>query len=215
MPALAPILLAAAYLIGSIPFSFLVVRLFAGDDIRRHGSGNVGATNVARSFGKLPGLIALVLDVAKGWGATALAVWLVQHSQWPYPISAGFHEWPHTPSFWIGAAALAAVLGHVFPVWLGFRGGKGVATAAGTFLALAPLALLVALVVFVATVAITRYISLGSILAAAALPLIVRFALDVPVWTSLAAIAIAAVVIVKHHENIGRLARGEERRFPR
>ena len=214
MPALAPLLLLAAYLIGSIPFSFLVVRLVAGDDIRRHGSGNVGATNVARSFGRLPGIVALLLDLAKGWAAAALATFLVAHSAWPYPLAAGL-GWPHAPSFWVGAAALAAVLGHVFPVWLNFRGGKGVATAAGTFLVLSPLALLVGFVVFLVTVAITRYISLGSILAAASLPVVVRFASEAPVWLSVFSIAIAAVVILKHHENIGRLARGDERRFPR
>lgn len=214
MPVLAPLLLLVAYLIGSIPFSFLVVRLLAGDDIRRHGSGNVGATNVARSFGRLPGIIALLLDAAKGWGATAIALHAVAHPAWPYPLTPGV-GWPHAPSFWIGAAALAAVIGHVFPIWLGFRGGKGVATASGTFIVLAPFALLVAFVVFAITVAATRYISLGSILAAASLPLVVRFASDSPVWLSVAAIAIAAVVIAKHHENIARLARGEERRFPK
>lgn len=211
---LPPLLLLLAYLIGSIPFSFIVVRLLAGDDIRRHGSGNVGATNVARNFGRLPGVIALVLDGAKGWAATALAVWMSGRERWPYPYEAGL-DWPHAPTFWIGAAAFVAVLGHVFPIWLNFRGGKGVATAAGTFIVLAPAALTVAFVVFMLTLLVTRYVSLGSILAAAALPVFVRFASEGTFWLTLFSIAIAAVVVMKHHENVARLARGEERRFPR
>lgn len=211
---LPPLLLLLAYLIGSIPFSFLVVRLLSGDDIRRHGSGNVGATNVARNFGKLPGILALALDFGKGWAATALAVWITGRAEWPYAYSAGL-EWPHAPTFWIGAAAFVAVIGHVFPVWLNFRGGKGVATAAGTFVVLAPAALAVAFVVFVLTLLVTRYVSLGSMLAAATLPVFVRFAADGTFWLTLFSIVIAAVVIIKHHENLARLARGEERRFPR
>ena len=214
MLALPPLLLLLAYLIGSIPFSFLVVRLLAGDDIRRHGSGNVGATNVARNFGKTPGVIALLLDVAKGWAATALAVYVTNRPEWPYPYASGL-DWPHAPTFWVGAAAFAAVLGHIFPVWLNFRGGKGVATAAGTFIVLAPAALGVAAVIFILTLIVTRYVSLGSILAAAALPVFVRFAANPTFWLTLFSIAIAAVVILKHQENVGRLARGEERRFPR
>lgn len=214
MTTLPPLLLLAAYLIGSIPFSFLVVRLMKGADIRGVGSGNVGATNVARSFGKVPGIIALILDATKGWAATALAVWVTAHPQWPYPLEAGL-GWPHAPSFWIGAAAALAVLGHVFPIWLGFRGGKGVATAAGSFLVLAPAALALAALIFAVTVAVTRYISLGSILAAASVPVAVRFASDGTVWLTVFTIIIAALVIAKHHENIARLAHGEERRFPR
>lgn len=211
---LPPLLLLLAYLLGSIPFSFIVVRMIAGDDIRRHGSGNVGATNVARTFGKLPGIVALVLDAGKGWAATALAVWMTTLPEWPYHYQPGL-EWPHSPTFWIGAAALTAVLGHVFPIWLNFRGGKGVATAAGTFLVLAPAALGVAFILFALTVAVTRYISLASILAAASLPVFVRFSAGGTLWLTVFSILIAAVVVLKHHENVARLARGEERRFPR
>src|SRR3954471_12760630 len=103
-------LLLLAYLIGSIPFSFLVVKLFAGADIRQHGSRNVGATNVARSFGKLPGIVALILDGAKGWAAVALGRWLVGRPDWSAPIAS--------TSFWVTLAAVVAVLGHMFPVWL-------------------------------------------------------------------------------------------------
>jgi acyl phosphate:glycerol-3-phosphate acyltransferase len=208
------VLLLTAYLIGSIPFSFLIVRLLTGADIRQHGSGNVGATNVLRNFGRAPGLIALVLDLAKGWAAVTLARWFVVLPAWPldYTLNA---EWIHAPSFWIGAAALAAVLGHIFPVWLGFEGGKGVATATGVFLGLAPAALGAGLLLFLIVVLLTRYISLGSIVAAAAIPVWIRFLGDAPIWTTVFAIVISLLVIVKHHANIARLARGEERKFPR
>src|SRR3954447_26467025 len=133
-------LLLLAYLLGSIPFSFLVVKLFAGADIRQHGSRNVGATNVARSFGKLPGIIALLLDGAKGYAAVAVARWLVARPEWSSPM--------RSTSFWITLAAVIAVLAHMFPVWLKFHGGKGVATATGAFLAIDPKALAAALIVF-------------------------------------------------------------------
>src|SRR5437763_6981946 len=112
-------LVVAAYLLGSIPFSFLVGKAVSGADIRQHGSRNVGATNVARSFGKLPGIVALILDGAKGWAAVALARWLVVRPDWSAPA--------RSPSFWVTLAAVIAVLGHMFPVWLRFHGGKGVA----------------------------------------------------------------------------------------
>src|SRR6266540_341095 len=109
-------LLLAAYLIGSIPFSFLVVKLVSGDDIRNVGSRNVGATNVARSFGKLPGIIALLLDMAKGYAAVALAKWVTSSPQWPLPV--GVDVLPlHSRAFWIAMCGLIAVLGHMFPIW--------------------------------------------------------------------------------------------------
>src|SRR2546421_4114119 len=126
-------LVVSAYLIGSIPFSYLVVRLFAGADIRQHGSRNVGATNVARSFGKLPGIIALLLDIAKGWAAVELAKWIVTRPEWTAPI--------RSLAFSVTLAAVIAVLAHMFPVWLKFHGGKGMATASGAFLAIDPTAL--------------------------------------------------------------------------
>src|SRR5947207_1979458 len=107
------ILVVAAYLLGSIPFSFLVVKLVAGADIRQHGSRNVGATNVARSFGKLPGVVALVLDGAKGWAAVAVARWIINRPQWTAPVQS--------TSFWVTLAAVIAVLAHMFPVWLKFH----------------------------------------------------------------------------------------------
>src|SRR5687768_9797839 len=130
------LLIIASYLIGSIPFSYLVVRAFAGTDIREQGSRNVGATNVARTAGKLPGILALLLDIAKGYGAIAFAKWLVTLPAWPYTPVAGSPL--HSLEFWIALAGLIAVLAHMYPAWLRFHGGKGVATAAGVFLALDP-----------------------------------------------------------------------------
>ena len=131
-------LLVTSYLIGSIPFSFLIVKLTTGADIRKVGSRNVGATNVARSFGKLPGIIALILDAAKGYGVVALARWVTGSSNWALPIG-GDASPIHSRAFWITLCALVAVIGHMFPVWLRFHGGKGVATGAGAFLSLDPL----------------------------------------------------------------------------
>src|ERR1043165_2420008 len=141
------LLVAASYLIGSIPFSYLVVRLMTGQDIREHGSRNVGATNVARSFGKAPGIIALFLDGAKGYAVVVLAEWLVRRPGWPLPVASDALPW-HSVAFWIAFGALVAVVGHMFPIWLRFHGGKGVATATGAFLALDPIAVAAALLVF-------------------------------------------------------------------
>jgi glycerol-3-phosphate acyltransferase PlsY len=206
--------LTIAYLLGSIPFSFLVVRLFAREDIRTHGSGNVGATNVMRNFGKLPGLLALVLDLGKGYAAVAIAQHLVASKMWPFRYEQGA-DLMHSPSFWIGFASFLAVIAHMYPVWLGFHGGKGVATAAGVFLALDPRALLAGLIVFAIVLLIWRYVSLASMLAAASLPVWFRFISHSPMWITLFAIAISVAVILKHHANIARLADGTERKFPR
>ena len=148
----------AAYLIGSIPFGYLIVRRKMGDDIRETGSGGTGATNVSRRAGKAAGVFTLVLDALKGSVAVLVARVLLNDG-------AGA-DW------FVAAAAIATLLGHIFPVWLGFRGGKGVATGVGVFVILAPVALLCAGVLFVAVVSLTRYVSLGSITAAATIPLL-------------------------------------------
>lgn len=206
-------LLALAYLIGSIPFSFIVVKLVAGQDIRRLGSHNVGATNVARTAGKLPGIIALVLDLAKGYAAVAVARMLVSQPQWPF--DSGVLPW-QSREMWVALAGLVAVIGHMFPVWLRFEGGKGVATATGAFLALHPIAVAAGLLVFAIVLLLFRYVSLASIVSAASIPLFFRFLVrDAPFWHIVISIAIALLVIVKHHANIARLAGGEERKFGR
>lgn len=191
-----------AYLIGSIPFGYLIVRRKVGGDIRETGSGGTGATNVSRRAGKAAGVFTLLLDALKGSVTVLVAILLVG----PSPQA----EW------WIAAAAIATIVGHVFPVWLGFRGGKGVATGVGVFLVLAPVALLGAGVLFVAIVSFTRYVSLGSIIAAATIPLFVwlQAAFVVPVADLrpllTAAIAGAALIVFAHRGNIGRLAHGTE-----
>lgn len=202
-------LLLAAYLIGSIPFSWIVTRLATGKDLREVGSRNVGATNVARNIGRAPGLVALVLDAAKGFGVVLLARAWTAAPGWPdAPGVAG------VASFWVAAAAVTAVLAHMFPVWLGFRGGKGVATAAGVFLAIAPRSLGIAALLFLAVVLSTRFVSLGSMLCSAVMPLLLRFVERETFWIVIASIVIAVAVIAKHHENIARLATGSESRFP-
>jgi glycerol-3-phosphate acyltransferase PlsY len=191
----APSVIAAAYLIGSIPFSFLVARAFGVADVRRVGSGNVGATNVLRSAGRGAGAAALILDVAKGALAVAIALRL-----------APGH--PVLPA----VAAGAAVVGHVYPLWLGLRGGKGVATGLGAFAMLEPLAALIAVPIFGLTVATTQFASLGSVVGAASLALLTLFfrGLD-PV--AIAAIATATLIVVRHRSNQRRVLDGTERRL--
>jgi glycerol-3-phosphate acyltransferase PlsY len=196
---------AFAYLLGSIPFGYLLVRLRGGGDVRQTGSGGTGATNVTRRAGKSVGVLTLLLDALKGVAAVLVA---------RAALGAGAGaEW------WVSAAAVAAVLGHVFPVWLRFRGGKGVATGLGVFLVLAPLATLCALVVFVFVVWLWRYVSLGSITAAGVLPLAVWSLSAAGVSDRAAspvlAVAVtgAALIIYMHRANIGRLFRGEESRW--
>jgi glycerol-3-phosphate acyltransferase PlsY len=183
------------YLLGSISFAVLLVRAVAGKDIRSEGSGNAGATNVLRAHGKKLALLVALLDVAKG-AAAVLLVRLVT-----------------ADPLWASAAGVAAVLGHVFPVFYGFRGGKGVATAVGVFLVLAPLALLCCLAVFVAIVAITRYVSLGSVVAMTLLPPVAGLVFHSPRPVVTAAAVTAIVVLGKHLDNLKRLARGEERKL--
>jgi glycerol-3-phosphate acyltransferase PlsY len=193
--------LTLAYLLGSIPFGYLLVRIFRKQDVRTTGSGNIGATNVARSGGKGLGLLTLFLDALKG----AVAVLIATHIS-PNTL--------HGPSTLAIATAVVAVIGHVFPVWLGFRGGKGIATALGVFLALVPWVALSALGLFILVVATTRLVSLGSILAAVSIPV---FALILVPHRSTALLlglsAISLLTIVKHHANISRLLHGTESRF--
>jgi glycerol-3-phosphate acyltransferase PlsY len=211
LPALA--LIVAAYVVGSIPFSFLVVKLLAGKDVREHGSRNVGATNVARTAGRVAGVIALLLDVAKGYAAIALARWIVSQPDWPF--EPGVLPW-QSRELWIGLAGLIAVLGHMFPMWLRFHGGKGVATAAGVIVALDPLVMIAAMIVFAIVLLVFRYVSLASIVTAASIPLLFRFfAQNAPFWRIIMSIGIALAVILKHHSNISRLAQGTERKLGR
>jgi glycerol-3-phosphate acyltransferase PlsY len=212
-PALPVTLVLSAYLIGSLPFSFLVVKVFAGADIRQHGSRNVGATNVARTFGKVPGIIALLLDISKGYAAVAVAGWIANRPDWP--IAAASSGGPlQSRQFWIALAGFIAVLAHMFPVWLRFHGGKGVATATGVFLGLDPVVILAAAIVFAIVLITTRFVSLASISSAASVPLFFHFmAHEAPFWRVVISIFIAVAVILKHHSNIARLAHGEERRM--
>ncbi|MGZ5380783.1 MAG: glycerol-3-phosphate 1-O-acyltransferase PlsY [Thermoanaerobaculia bacterium] len=189
--------LVAAYLLGSISFAIVLVRLFRGVDVRHEGSGTAGATNVLRTSGKRLATLTMLLDIGKG----ALAVLLMQAIT-------------YDPR-WLGAAACAAVLGHVFPVWFGFRGGKGVATAIGGFSVLCPLAVLAVVAVFVAVVAATRLVSLGSITAACLLPLAMRLLFHAPDPEVAAASVVTILLIVSHRANIRRLLEGTERRLGR
>jgi glycerol-3-phosphate acyltransferase PlsY len=179
--------------------------LVAGADIRQHGSRNVGATNVARTFGKLPGIVALILDAAKGWAAVAVARWLVARPEWSAPVRSA--------AFWVTLAAVIAVLAHMFPLWLKFHGGKGVATATGAFLAIDPKALGAGLIVFAIVILATRVVSLASILSATSIPIFLRFLTHAPFWTVALSIVISIAIIVKHHSNIARLAQGTERKM--
>jgi glycerol-3-phosphate acyltransferase PlsY len=198
------LIVAASYLLGSIPTGYLLVRLFRHQDIRQAGSGNIGATNVLRAGGKGLGAATFLLDMLKGCSAVWLGAFL------------GGLLLPHCPLRDAEAlAALVAVLGHVFPVWLRFRGGKGVATGFGVFLAATPLAALAAISVFFLVLAISRYVSLASILGAASFPPFAYFLVrgDRPTFFIAVEIAVALLIIVKHHQNIRRLIAGTESRL--
>jgi glycerol-3-phosphate acyltransferase PlsY len=187
------LVLSASYLIGSIPFSYLVARR-AGVDVRKVGSGNVGATNVMRSAGRAAGIVAFLLDASKGAAAALLAQRLVTGDLLP-PL-----------------AAAAAVLGHMYPVWLGFTGGKGVATGAGAFLPLAPTATGVALLSFALCLAVLRYVSLASLVGASSLAL-AAFLLGAPRPVAWTAAALAALIVWRHRENLRRIRAGTENRL--
>ena len=185
-----------AYLLGSIPFGLIIVRLMTGQDVRKSGSGNIGATNVLRTTGRLAGVVTLLLDGLKG----ALAVHIADH-------------FTHGAILWMSAAALAALLGHAFSIFLRFKGGKAVATFIGAFAYLTPWPLLAVVVIFILVLAYTRYLSLGSIIAAGLHPFACWMILH-PDWPVLvAAVASAVLIIVRHKDNIERIRAGNERVF--
>ncbi len=186
---------AAGYLLGSIPFAYIVVRLRTGKDVRTTGSGNVGATNTLRAAGILPALAVAVLDIAKG----VIPVLLMRH----FNPAAG----------WEGAVAVAAVSGHCFPVWLRFRGGKGVATAAGAFFTLAPLAAACTAVVWVVMFGIWRIVSLSSVVALGSFPLWLAFVQRASMPLLIAGSVVAIIIILRHVNNIRRLVAGKEPRL--
>jgi glycerol-3-phosphate acyltransferase PlsY len=188
--------LAVAYLLGAIPFGYLLVKWKTGADVRSAGSGNIGATNVMRTNGRATGILTLLLDIAKGFAA----VW----------IAGRFTDWD---PLWMSAAALAVVAGHAYPVFLGFKGGKAVASFVGAFLCLAPWALLAETVVFVVVVFKTRHISMGSIVGAATFPLAVWLVGHSTVPPVVSATVAGAFIIYRHSSNIQRLRMGTESVF--
>lgn len=190
----------ASYLLGSVPFGLLLTRALGRGDVRKVGSGNIGATNVARAAGLLAGVFTLALDVAKGAGAVLLAEKLSNDS-----------------ATWMMIGAFAVLLGHCFPVWLKFRGGKGVATAAGIFLVLSPLACLAAVILFILVVIFWRYVSLGSVSAAAAMPLLIYLLWSPPhappLVITIGTLAVSLLITYEHRGNLQRLAKRTEPKF--
>ena len=189
-----------AYLLGAIPFGLILTKIFGGKDVREHGSGNIGATNVSRVAGPLAGILTLLFDVLKGAAAVWLTGRLTGHS-----------------ALWMMLAGLSALAGHCFPVWLGFKGGKGVATALGVFVMLCPLAALAAFVLFLLVFVFWRYVSLASISAAAAMPLLIYFLWAPPhappLVVTFGTLFAAALVIYKHKANLQRLLSGSEPKY--
>jgi acyl phosphate:glycerol-3-phosphate acyltransferase len=194
-----------AYLLGSIPFGLILVRVFRKQDIRTQGSGNIGATNVIRSGGKGLGAATFLLDAAKGYIAVSLA----------WQIGSHLHQTQYQTQNLAATAAVCAILGHIYTVWLRFKGGKGVATGFGVFLGIAPLSALVALLAFILVFALTRYVSLASILAAVVFPFaaLLRHHERLTPFIIAVVILLPLIVIVKHHANIRRLLAGTEYRF--
>jgi acyl phosphate:glycerol-3-phosphate acyltransferase len=192
---------ALSYFLGSIPFGYLLVRIVRGEDVRRSGSGNIGATNVGRTSRGL-GVLTLLLDAAKGFLAVQVAGLICQFPE-------------HDPRLYraMALSALLAIVGHMFPVWLGFRGGKGVATALGSFLRFNAASVLVAIIIFLIIVVLSRRISLGSIVTAALFPVVVSFFLPRDALTLGLISAAAVLIIIRHHQNIRRLLAGQEPKF--
>jgi glycerol-3-phosphate acyltransferase PlsY len=184
-----------AYLLGSIPFGYLLVRWKTGTDVRTKGSGNIGATNVLRTTGKALGILTLLLDVAKGAAAVAIAQWLTAED-----------------TLWCALAALMVLVGHMFPVWLGFQGGKAVASMLGAYFVLTPWAMLGTVLIFIPMLWKTRYVSLSSIVCAGVFPLGVWLLYHDRIYT-LTAVVCAALIIYKHKGNIARLRAGTENRL--
>lgn len=194
-----------AYLLGSIPFGYLIVRTTQGADVRETGSGGTGATNVSRRAGKAAGVVTLLLDALKGAAAVAIAKGILG-----LPVENAY--------WWVAAAAVAVIVGHIFPVWLRFRGGKGVATGVGVFLMLTPIAVAFAGAIFVLIVWRTRYVSFGSIVAAMIIPAgtLIQNLLQPTVEFApllIAELAGAALIIFAHRANLGRLIDGTESKF--
>jgi acyl phosphate:glycerol-3-phosphate acyltransferase len=194
MPGLAAIVI--AYLIGGIPFGYLLVKLTTGKDVRASGSGNIGATNVLRTTGRAVAVATLILDIAKGFVSVWIAALLTNDDPW-----------------WTSAAALAVMAGHAYPVFLKFKGGKAVASFIGAFLYLAPLPLFAVLIVFVIAVIATRHISAGSVLAAGMFPLGVWLILHPPMPVLLASLIAGAFIVYRHRANIERIHAGNESVF--
>jgi glycerol-3-phosphate acyltransferase PlsY len=191
---------AVAYLLGSIPFGLILTKLFGRGDVRKEGSGNTGATNVARVAGPLAGILTLLLDGAKGAVAVLIAA-----------------RYSNENATWMVIAGLAALMGHCFPAWLKFKGGKGVATAAGVYLMLCPAAFLGGLILFLLVVGFSHYVSLGSVAAAVAMPLLMYFLWAPhhapPPVVTFGALAVAMLIVYKHDGNLQRLVEGTEPKF--
>ncbi len=210
------LLIIVAYLIGSIPFGYLVVRAKEGGDIRQTGSGGTGATNVSRRAGKAAGVLTLLLDALKGAAAVLIAIWVLSAPA----VGAVRAAAPQgSGAWWVAAAALAVMIGHIFPVWLKFRGGKGVATGVGVFLVLMPAVVGIAALIFVGIVLLTRYVSLGSIVAALSIPVLAllehRFVSTHSNFAPLMTVAVvgALLIVFAHRENVARLVQGLESKF--
>jgi len=202
------LLTVVSYLLGSIPTAIIAGRILKNIDIREHGSGNAGATNVFRVLGWRAGLIVLLIDMLKGF----LAAWLLIR------LFPGLWSEPDSRIYWQLLAGMIAILGHIWTIFAGFKGGKGVGTAAGVFLGLQPFPVSICILLFILIVAKTRYVSLGSISSAAFLPLILAFNkfllhLEVPVAMILVSILLAVLIIFTHRENIRRLLQGRENKI--
>ena len=187
------LVLIAAYIIGSVPFGYVLVRLKTGQDVRSLGSGNIGATNVLRTSGRAVAVVTLLLDILKGY----LAVWLMAKFAGGSPA-------------WMSAAALAVMAGHAYPVFLKFHGGKAVASFIGAFLYLTPVPMIAALLLFAIVAAATKHVSMGSIVMAGSLPLAVWFIEHPPAAVLFATLVAAIFIIYRHRENIARLRAGTE-----
>jgi glycerol-3-phosphate acyltransferase PlsY len=204
------LIIVVSYLLGSIPFGYLLVKIFRGEDVRRTGSGNIGATNVARTGSKGLAIATLLLDALKGYVAVAHAFYFAGHHPNDVPDLGA-----HSVYALAALAGLCALVGHMFPIWLRFKGGKGVATGLGSFLAIAPAAVGVVLLLFLVIVALTRYVSLGSIVASAVFPWVAWW-LNPQTRSALifALMASSSLLIIwRHKDNIRRLMAGSENRF--